>query len=265
MLKLLTFLAIAYLSVVVGMTLFQRKLMYFPHTDMQAPAAYGLEAYVADEMTTEDNVKLTYWYAAPAKGKPTILYLHGNGGHLGFRSEFYQHAHQMGYGVFALSYRGFGTSQGMPSEQGLYADARTAIKTLNEQYRTPDADIIVYGESIGTGVAMEMAQSHTFRIVALQAPFTSARNRAEQLYFWLPVRWIMWDVYDSLAKASKITSPVLVFIGAADELILPEDSMQLYKAIPTRKHVVKFAGISHNAFEPVATLKALSDFESNQR
>lgn len=261
MIKLLGVVVGIYILIVIAMTLFQRKLMYYPHTDMQPPENHGLQGFTVESLTTEDGVRLTYWYAVPEKGKPTILYLHGNGGHLGFRTGFYQHAKELGYGVLALSYRGFGTSQGSPSEQGLYADAKAALSALNERYHADDANIIVYGESIGTGVSVELARTHSFKMVALQAPFTSTRHRAEQLYYWLPVRWVMWDVYDSYSKLPELTSPVLVMIGDADRLILPEDSMKLYEAIATPKKLMRFPEITHNNFIPKDTLQAVADFE----
>ncbi len=265
MIKWLSFLVMAYVAVVLAMTLLQRKLMYVPHQDMQSPAEYGLKEFTPGTLRTKDQLEIAYWYAPPKKDAPTILYLHGNAGHLGHRVEFYHQAAARGYGVMALSYRGFGRSQGVPSEQGLYADAYAAIAALNDKYRTPNQRIIVYGESIGTGVAMEVARNNTFKAVVLQAPFTSALARAEEIYFWLPVRWMLWDIYDSLGKAGEVTSPVLVLVGEADTLIPPADSKVLFDAISTRKKFVSFPMIGHNNFEPTATLDALSDFDSNER
>lgn len=265
MIKFLGLIAGIYILIVIGMTLYQRKLMYYPHTDLLAPEQYGLQGFAAETIKSEDGVQITYWYAAPQTGKPTILYLHGNAGHLGFRSAFDHHAREQGYGVLALSYRGFGLSHGSPSEQGFYADARAALKELNGRYHTEDKDIILYGESIGTGVAIELARKRDFRFIALQAPFTSASAKAAEIYYWLPVKWVMWDVFDSLSKAPEIISPVLVMIGEEDHLIHPADSVKLYEAIPTPKKLVRFPGIGHNDFHPLDTLKAVSDFDSDQR
>lgn len=265
MIKIFAFLAGMYALLCVAMMLHQRKLMYYPHTDLGPPEFYGLKGFEADTLTTDDGIKISYWYAPPEENKPTILYLHGNAGHLGHRSAFDHFAQQLGFGVMALSYRGFGLSQGSISEAGFYADAHAALKVLNTRYHTQDADIIVFGESIGSAVAMELARSHTFRFLALQAPFTSAEKKAAELYWWLPVKLIMWDKFNSLKKVSELTSPVLVMIGELDQLIYPHDSELLYASIPTRKKLVRFAHTGHNDFQPHDLLEAILDFERNER
>ena len=116
-----------YIALVGAMYLFQRKLMYLPDTVIAAPAQYGLEGFSEHFIAAADSVRLQLWHRPARAGFPTILYFHGNAGHIGNRAGIYAALADKGFGVIALSYRGYGKSEGAPSEAGLYADARAGI------------------------------------------------------------------------------------------------------------------------------------------
>ena len=258
--KLVMTLITIYAVVVIAMTLGQRRLMYFPHTSLLAPMEYGLAQVEAAKLETADGESLDIWRLAPKDDMPTILYFHGNGGHLGFRTHFFQAAQQVGYGVMMVSYRGYGKSTGSPSEQGFYADAKAAYVHLRQS--VAEEQIILFGESIGTGVVMELARGKSVRAVVLQAPFTSAVQLASEIYPWLPVKMVMKDRFDSISKVSDVKAPVLVLAAREDYIVPLAHSQALFEALDGPKDMVVFDGIGHNDFDPSQVLKQLARYES---
>lgn len=260
MIKFLTTASCGYALIVAIMFFMQRSLLYFPHTDLGPPASYGLsDAMEQLSLTTSDDVRVTAWYQPAQAGRPTLVHFHGNGGHLGFRASFFSEAVRRGYGVMALSYRGYGTSAGTPTEHGFYADAAAALDYLTAQ-GVIDDDIILYGESLGSGVAMHMGNGRAFQAIILQAPFTSVAARAAEIYWWLPVKWMIKDHYNSIGKVDNLHSPLLVLVAKNDHVIPPSHSEQLFEAASMRKEIRYFDDIGHNDFDPTASLDAMDAF-----
>ena len=150
----------------------QRSLMYFPETLHTTPAAAGLPEAEEVSLTAADGVQSLLWQVPPRDGKPVLLYLHGNGGALRYRVERFRRLTKDGIGLLALEYRGYGGLAGSPSEQGLIADAEAAYAYAMAHY--PVSQIVVWGESLGTGVAVALAAEKPVGRVILEAPFTSA-------------------------------------------------------------------------------------------
>ena len=265
MIKLLMILLVAYGLVVAGMATFQRSLLYFPHKDLQAPNFYGLAGVDAGKITTKDGEQLDYWHLPAASNMPTMLYFHGNGGHLGFRAEFFQKAVASGYGVWMLSYRGYGTSTGSPSEKGFYLDAQAAYAHLRQELGLTDEQIIIYGESLGTGPAIHLAQDKSFRALVLQAPFTSVTERASEIYPWLPVSLVLKDRFNSISRVGHIQTPTLILAAEDDRIVPAYHAKRLFDAMGEPKQFVMFSGVSHNDFPLPAIFQHLRDFDNRQR
>lgn len=257
--KLIFTLIVIYLVVVLAMTIGQRRMMYYPHKDLLSPAEHGLTGVEAITLDTADGESLVAWQLPAAPSMPTILYFHGNGGHLAFRTAFFEAAKQQGYGVLMVSYRGFGTSSGSPSEQGFYADAYAAYAYLSQ--RAAKDEIIIYGESLGTGVAVELARSKPARALVLQAPYTSITEVASNIYWWIPVRWVLKDRFDSINKAQDIAMPAIIFAATEDRVVPASYAKELYAAFNQPKRYVEFEGIGHNDFPPDKILSILRNFE----
>ena len=151
--------ALVVYSIFVGaLFLFQRNMMYYPGHHLPTPAESGVAEMAAVRVTTEDGLELTSWYGKATAIKPTIVFFQGNAGTIAGRSFKVRGYLDAGYGVFLVGYRGYGGNPGMPMEQGLYADGRAALRYL-ENVGVPSAEWIFYGESLGSGVAVEMARA----------------------------------------------------------------------------------------------------------
>ena len=201
MLKTLIILAVVFYAIAVAVMYFaQRRFIYFPDPTRTIPRAAGLANVVERIIATPDGEKIVAWYGKAAVGQPTLLYFHGNGGALELRAGRIARYLDRGRGIFMMSYRGYSGSTGSPSEAKNIADAKLAYEALVADGVSPD-DIILYGELLGTGVAIEVAAEKKVAGVILDSPFTSIVERAAQLYPWLPVRLLLQDRYE-LSNAS---------------------------------------------------------------
>lgn len=240
---------LAYIVIVSIIYIFQRSLYYFPTRDMELPQNYGLQME-ALTLTASDNIKISAWHGKPKEGMPVVLFFHGNGGHLGYRSTKFQDFMNEGFGVLAISYRGYGTSDGSPTEKGLYEDAKAGLKYLHD-IGVKNSEIILFGESLGSGVAIELASIYyDIGALVLEAPFTSAVDRGAEIYWWVPVRLLMKDRYESLRKIKSLNIPLLVFYSEEDEVIPSNHSKLLFEASPSAyKKLVRFENTGHNYFD----------------
>jgi pimeloyl-ACP methyl ester carboxylesterase len=239
-------LGVIYGLVALGIFICQRRLIYHPDTLLHPPHHYKLEHLQLLTLSTADAEKITAWYhPAPQQHDPVMLYLHGNKGHIGDRSEklaaFSQHM-----GLLAISYRGFGTSSGTATEQGLYKDARAALNYLLRDHQLNN--IIIYGESLGTGVAVQMATEFSVGGVILEAPYISLTARGAVRYPYLPVSRLMKDRFDSLSKINLISSPLLILHGEEDETIPVSDGKTLFAVANEPKEAIFFPAIHHTDF-----------------
>ena len=238
--------AVAYLGVLAFMYLQQRSLQYFPSRAATPPEALGLSGVSEQRVQTPDGETLVLWRAEARPGMPTILFFHGNGGALPDRAErmaFYQ---AQGFGALFLSYRGYGASTGSVSEQGFITDALTAYDTLVKE-GIPPQKIAVVGESLGTGVAVQLAAQRPVGAVALEAPFTGAVDVAAGIYWYLPVRWVMKDQYLSRDHISDVRVPLLIQHGDADRVIPVDQGRRLFDMANDPKELVILPGQGHDA------------------
>ncbi len=249
-----------YAAVVGFMYGFQRHLMYFPSKDMREPSFYGLSEVSEKTFLTDDNVEITSWYRAPKNGNPILVYFHGNRGNLGDRANKFKTflAHPVGF--LAVSYRGYGSSEGEPSESGLYEDARTAVRFLMEQ-GIPLSRIVFYGESLGTGVAVQMAlEFGGAKALVLEAPYTSVVRRAQEKYPFIPASHILKDHFNSAAKIKSIQMPVLIFHGRLDEVIPFVHGQELFSMANEPKENHWFENVHHTDFNANVLIDSVAEF-----
>ena len=237
----------------------QRRLMYHPENKGVTPESVGISGASIETLGTPDGERLVLWYAAPATGKPTILYLQGNAGEIGDRPQRFRTYQAAGYGVAYLSYRGFGGSSGSISELGLITDALTAHDWLLPRVSGPDR-IALVGGSLGTGVAVQLAARRKVGAVALEAPYTSAADIAARSYRWLPVRLLMRDQFRSIDHIAAVTAPLLVTHGDADLLIPIACGERLFAAANAPKEFHVARGLGHDALFDPATWAGELDF-----
>lgn len=259
MLKWLLVVALCcYSAVLVGMYLAQRSLLYFPDPVRRSPASVGLAGTAEVVLQSADGTRLLAWYAPPAEGRPLVLYFQGNGGGLDARAHRFQALAAAGIGFLALNYRGFGGSSGRPSQAGLLQDADAAYGFAAA--REPAERLVLWGESLGTGIAVATAARHKVARVVLESPYTSIADVAAAIYWYLPVRPLVKDRFDAAAQVGKVTAPVLVVQGAHDEVIPVAIGKRLYDLIHAPKRFVNLPDAGHNDHDQHGALPLIIDF-----
>ena len=252
---------IAYAAVLVIMALFQRSLLYHPDTDLKLPQYYGLDMS-AVTLTTQDNVKITAWFREAEKNGDYLVYLHGNAQNISNRKPDLKAFMDEGFGIIAVSYRGFGTSEGSPSEEGLYNDARAAISFLKDK-GIKEKNIILYGESLGTGIATKMATEIEAEALVLEAPYTSIADRAQEIYPFIPIKLLLRDNFESIEKIKTINIPVLILHGEKDMVVPTHHGKAVYAAANNPKKLVLFKNNGHNNRNVEEIAKLVRDFTSS--
>jgi len=238
-----------YCALVCGLFAFQRRLMYFPAKMTASPSAFGLTGVEEIFVETFDKVRLQTWVRAARPGYPTVLYFHGNALHLGERAAWFKALIDAGLGLVAVSHRGFGKSEGSPTEAGLYADARIAVDWAEDTLKLPSKKLIYFGESLGSGVAVQMATERPPGLIVLQAPYTSVETRAAELYpFVIGIRHLVRDKYDSLSKIASVEAPLLILHGAKDAIIPLRHGKTLFAAANEPKTMVVYPDVHHDDF-----------------
>lgn len=231
-----------YAVLVLGLTLGQRSLLYLPDGLVITPDMRSVPAEVMTT-TTADGETIRLWWIAPRGDQPVVLHFHGNGGNLAMWSAVFRDLAAAGYGVLAVSYRGYGGSSGRPSEAGLIADARAAYARAREL--APGAAIVAFGDSLGTGVAVALAAEAEVAGLVLNAPFTAVEDVAAETYWFAPVRLLIWDRFLSRDRIRAVRAPVLILHGDADEVVPFPHGERLYALANEPKRFVRIAGGGH--------------------
>jgi fermentation-respiration switch protein FrsA (DUF1100 family) len=231
---------------------FQRSLIYpIPPNDRPAPDSFEQIHYA-----TSDGLELTAGYYPALEGMPTLLFFHGNGGSWQTTALATESIVARGYGVLAAEYRGYAGNPGSPSEEGLYRDGAAALGWLRSN-SIADSDIVVVGNSLGSGVATQLATTMQPRALILVSPFKSLVATAANAYPWLPVDWLLEDRYENIAKIGDVAAPLLVVHGEMDGLIPIAHARELAAAHRNARFVA-LPGMGHNMWiEPEAQLPQL--------
>ena len=257
---LLALLGILYAGLVFG----ESRFIYFPTQTLTAtPADVGLE-FVDVHFETRDEVRLHGWWVPGRIDGTTLLWFHGNAGNLGDRVGLLELLHdEFGIGIFAIDYRGYGRSEGKPSEAGLYADARAALDAAQTHGDASANEIVVFGQSLGAAVAVELASSHSVRGVVLEAAFTSIQDMARHHYSFLPVWPLLRTSFDSEARIDSIDAPLLMVHGENDDIVPLDMGRRLFAAAKAPKEFSKVEEAGHNDVylrtEFIAALTAFMD------
>jgi hypothetical protein len=238
----------------------QRSMMYFPETIHTSPAQAGLPEAEEISLTAADGVRLVGWHVPPRDGQPVILYFHGNGGALRYRVERFRKLIGEGLGLVAVEYRGYAGSQGSPSEAGLFADAEAAYAFAAGRYRPEQ--IVLWGESLGTGVAVYLAAEKPVGRVILEAPFTSAAAVAAGRYWFMPVRLLMKDQFRSDERIAKVAAPVLILHGVNDRVVPYAMGETMFDLAQGKKHIARFLEGGHEDLDQYGALHAVGRFLS---
>lgn len=256
---------LAYAAVAGFMYLQQRSFQYHPAHKGTAPEVLGLKGVTDERVRTPDGETIALWYAPAQPGQPTVLFFHGNAGEIADRSERFAFLQEQGFGVLFVSYRGYGASSGEISEQGIITDALTAYQFLIDK-GVPPREIVLLGESLGTGVAVQVAAQKPVAAVALEAPYTATVDIASDIYWWLPVRFLMKDQFRSRDDIAQVKAPLLIQHGDADEIVPVAQGRALFAMANEPKQLVIIPGATHDAvFDRDVWAREVAFFRANTK
>ena len=231
-----------------GLRWFERANLYFPDRTLTShPGTYGIP-YDTVWLKAADGVRLHGWFVEGEKQGPVLLFFHGNGGNISHRMDKLLIFRKLGASILIFDYRGYGLSRGVPTETGTYRDAEAAYAHLTAERRVPPGRIVFYGESLGCGVALELALRHNPRALILESALTSVGDMGRLVYPFLPVRWLVRFRYDNLAKIRRIRCPVLVMHSPEDEIVPYAMGRRLFEAAPEPKRFLETRGDHNEGF-----------------
>ncbi|MHA1598090.1 MAG: alpha/beta hydrolase [Alphaproteobacteria bacterium] len=264
---MLTFIALlvcGYVLVLGALYFFQRGLIYYPNTAPPDITASGVSDMQPVRTVTSDGLELLSWYRAATPGKPTLVLFQGNAGNIQHRGTKVRQFLDAGNGVMLVGYRGYGGNPGSPSEQGLYADARAALDYLENTGVAADR-VVLYGESLGSGVAVKLAAEWADKAMpvaglVLESPFSSVVDSAAFYYPYIPVGWLLKDRFESTAIIADVAAPVMVIHGERDEVTPVRFGRKLFEAAvqPKQAHWIRDAG--HNDLADYGLQDLVLDF-----
>ena len=235
----------------VGLTLlvmlFEERLIYFPYRELDmTPDQLGLRC---DDLslTAEDGVRLHGWFFPYEDSKFTVLVFHGNAGNISHRLDrVLLMQSKIHTGVLLFDYRGYGKSEGRPDEQGTYRDGRAAYRYLTRDLGIQDDRVVLFGESLGAAVAVQLALERAGRALVLESAFTSLPDVGRVHYPFLPVAKLVRTRYDNLEKIPSIGMPILILHGQRDRTVPFEHGRRLYEAAKEPKRFFTIEGAGHN-------------------
>jgi pimeloyl-ACP methyl ester carboxylesterase len=232
-----------------GFSWVESRMIYYPTRPLEAlPSGRGW-AYEDVELRTSDGVRIHGWFVpAPERAGPTLLLLHGNAGNISHRFEKLAILRDIGVDVLIIDYRGYGKSEGKPSERGLYRDAEAAYDYLTRQRGLDPDRVWLYGESLGSAVAVELAARRKVGGVILEAAFTSIGDVGQAMWPFLPMRWVLGQRFHSLGRIAKIQAPILLLHSRDDEYFPLSHAERLARAAGGRARLVTLQGGHNDAF-----------------
>ncbi|WP_029581800.1 alpha/beta hydrolase [Bradyrhizobium sp. URHD0069] len=256
---LVVLVSIGYLVGLVVLFFVQRTFIFpIPQTTRTAPEAAGFPEAEEHILTTADGEKVIVWHVPAKPGHAVVIYFPGNGDFLAGRVSRLRAITSDGTGLVALSYRGYAGSSGKPSEQGLLQDAAAAYAFTTARY---SADrIVVWGFSLGSGVAVALAADHPVGRLILEAPYTSIADIAATVFRFVPVRWLVRDQFHSDERIVRVTAPLLIIHGARDSVIPLGFGERLFALAREPKQFVRFPEGGHDDLDHHGAMETARHF-----
>jgi fermentation-respiration switch protein FrsA (DUF1100 family) len=259
----MTYLALAagvYAVLVAGLYLAQRALLYRPDATVPDPRDHGVSDMAVVRIPVGDGVESISWWRPPREtGWPVVVYFHGNAGHIGERAYKARRMIDAGFGVLLAGYRYNAGGGGAPSEAALLADGQTAIGYVLDQGHAME-QLVLYGESLGSGVAVALAADNGVGGVILETPYSSIAEVAQAHYWYTPAKWLIRDRYDSMARIGRVRAPIMIFHGDADEVIPIRFARRLHEAAPEPKEAHFLPGGGHTDLYELGAGDLVVDF-----
>lgn len=248
---ILMYAAIAYVTFAFVMFLLQSRLIYYPNMPSRAVTATPDQAgliYQSVKFATEDGVQLDGWFLPVDQPRGVLLFFHGNAGNISHRFESLQIFHDLGLSSFIFDYRGYGRSEGKPSEHGTYRDAEAAWRYLTDERQIPKQSIVFFGRSLGASIAAHLAMTQAPRVLILESAFTSVPDVGARTYPFLPVRWLSRFQYNTKQYLKSVSAPVLIVHSRQDEIIRFEHGRTLFASANEPKRLLEIRGGHNDGF-----------------
>ena len=246
--SMLATVTVGYVSIAGWLYFAQESLVYFPdRTLVGTPTNTGL-AYEAVRFSADDGVHLSGWFIPAPKARATLLFCHGNAGNISHRLESIRQFHQLGLNVFIFDYRGYGVSEGVPTEAGTYRDAEAARHYLVETRGLAPEHIVYFGRSLGAAIAAWLATQHPPRALIVESAFTSVPDFGAEIYPWLPVRLLARLRYPTREYLRSVQAPVLVIHSRDDEIVSFRHAEKLYESANSPKELLEIRGGHNDGF-----------------
>jgi uncharacterized protein len=233
-----------YLSFVALLYLAQRQFLFHPRSAHPSPGGAGLPEAEEAVVETADGERVIVWQVPPRGERPVVIYFHGNAEIVASRTARHRELTANGIGLVALSYRGYMGSTGSPTEEGLLHDAEAAYRFATSRY--PSSPVVLWGHSLGSGVAVALAGRHPVTKVILEAPFSSTVDVAATIFPLVPVRWLMHDQFRSDRRIDAVRAPILIMHGARDWVVPIRLGERLFVLAREPKRFVRFPEGGHD-------------------
>ncbi len=231
-----------------GLTLFifQRRILFNKSNHPGLPRDYNLLNTLEVFIKTDDNIDLLSWYHIGDPNLPLLVYFHGNSFHIGDRANRIERYTKQNWNVLLVSWRGFGGNKGKPTEANFYKDGEAVLKWIKKNTDFTFKQIVIYGESLGSGVAVELGIKYEFLSIVLEAPFTSIEDIAQKRYRIFPTKFLVKDKFNNYGKIDKLKSPLLIISGKKDEIVPHAHSVRLFDKANVKKKSVFIDEAIHN-------------------
>lgn len=251
LITILSILVIGYGCLLIFLYFYQNRMLFLPNFPSRvverSPDAVGL-AWEAVDLVTEDNIHLDGWFVPAPEERGVILFCHGNAGNISHRLDSLLLFHELGFSTLIFDYRGYGRSQGTPSEAGTYLDVAAVWEYLTQKCSVSPSRIILFGRSLGAAVAVHHATQYSPGALIVESAFTSVPDLAAELYPFLPVRWLSHLDYNIQQQLDSISVPILVAHSRDDEIIPFEHGRSLYDAADEPKQFLELRGGHNDGF-----------------
>jgi fermentation-respiration switch protein FrsA (DUF1100 family) len=251
----LLYLFVAYLLLLVVVRLFERRMVFFPDYPSRLEGDWHPRALAPEDvwLTASDGTKLHAWWISHPAAKFTFLAFHGNASNIANLDSTYEFLHNTPGNVFALEYRGYGHSEGKPSEAGFYLDADAAYQFLINTKRLDPKCILSFGQSLGTAVAADLAAHQKVGGLILEAPLPSASRAARKIFWFLPgLSVLVYSQFDTISKLKQITAPVMVVQCTHDPVLPFQFGQEVFAAAPSPKRFLRIEGECHEQSSLIA-------------
>ncbi|MCQ9208560.1 MAG: alpha/beta hydrolase [Omnitrophica bacterium] len=247
MLKVIVYIIVLVLVIFGYVRFMENRIIFYPMKGLEFTPKLIALPFENIYINTRDNVRIHGWFIPAENQRGTFLFFHGNAGNIGHRLEKILVLHKMQLNIFIIDYRGYGLSQGRPSEKGMYLDAKAAYDYLVNKRGLGAEKIMLYGESLGTAAAVDLASKEQVGGLIIESGFSRGKDMAKKIYPYLP-EFFFTNNFDSISKIKKVKAPKLIIHSKNDEIVPFRLARKLYEAAGAPKEFTELIGAHNTVF-----------------